>query len=90
MPNNKSTEKRIRQDVRRRDRNRAARSEMRKSIKQLRTAVEAGDAAVAENLLPATLSLVDTTAGKSIIHRNMAARTKSRLVRAVRSLSDIQ
>ena len=88
MANNQSTEKRIRQDVKRRERNRSARSEMRKSIKQLRGAVAAGDAQAAQELLPGTLSLVDSTARKSIIHRNMAARTKSRLARAVRALSD--
>ena len=87
MANNQSTEKRIRQDVVRRERNRSARSEMRKSIKELRTAVADGDAAKAQELLPDTLSLVDSSAQKKIIHRNMAARTKSRLTRAVSSLS---
>ena len=87
MANNKSTEKRIRQDIKRRDRRRAAQSEMRGSIKRLRTAVAEGDAKTAEELLPATLSLVDTTARKNVIHRNLAARTKSRLVRAVRGIS---
>ena len=87
MANNKSTEKRIGQNVVRRDRNRAARSEMRKSVKRLRTAVEAGDAQVAQNLLPETLKTIDKSAKKNVIHRNLAARTKSRLVRTVRALS---
>ena len=87
MANNPSTKKRIRQDVKRHERNKAARSEMRRSIKRLRTAVADGDAKTAEDLLPGTLSLVDSSARKSIIHRNMAARTKSRLVRAVRALA---
>ena len=87
MANNQSTKKRIRQDVKRQERNKAARSEMRRSIKRLRTAVADGDAKTAEDLLPGTLSLVDSSARKSIIHRNMAARTKSRLVRAVRTLA---
>jgi small subunit ribosomal protein S20 len=87
MANNQSTEKRIRQDVKRQERNKAARSEMRRSIKRLRTAVADGDAKTAEELLPGTLSLVDSSARKSIIHRNMAARTKSRLVRAVRAIA---
>lgn len=87
MANNQSTKKRIRQDVKRQERNKAARSEMRRSIKRLRTAVADGDAKTAEELLPGTLSLVDSSARKSIIHRNMAARTKSRLERAVRALA---
>ena len=87
MANNQSTEKRIRQDVVLRERNRGARSEMRKSVKKLRSAIAAGDVAAAEELLPTTLSTVDTSARKKVIHRNAADRTKSRLVRAVRALS---
>lgn len=87
MANNQSTEKRIRQDSVRRERNRSARSEMRKSIKQVREAVAAGDADKAKELLPDTLSIVDSSARKKIIHRNQAARTKSRLTRAVTGLT---
>ena len=88
MANNPSTEKRIRQNQRAQERNKAARSEMRKSVKGLRAAVEAGDANAAEELLPGTLSTVDRSVRKSVIHGNTAARTKSRLVRAVRALSE--
>jgi ribosomal protein S20 len=41
----------------------------------------------AEELLPGTLSLIDRTAQKKIIHRRAAARSKSRLVRSVKTLS---
>jgi len=87
MANNTSAEKRIGQNIVRRERNRAARSEMRKSIKRLRTAVEAGDAQTAQDLLPETLETIDRTARKNVVHRNVAARTKSRLVRTVRALA---
>lgn len=86
MANTKSAEKRIRQTGIRRERNRAARSRMRGAIRRLREAVGSGDRAKAQELLPETLSLVDATAQKSVIHPNAAARTKSRLIRAVRSL----
>jgi small subunit ribosomal protein S20 len=85
MANNKSTEKRIRQSAREREQNRGARSAMRTAVKQLRQAVANGDSETARNLLPETLRLIDVTAKKKAVHANTAARTKSRLVRAVRA-----
>lgn len=82
MANSKQAEKRIRQSLIRRDRNRAAMSRLRTSIKQLRAAAD-GDVAKARELLPATLSLIDATARKGAIHTNAAARRKSRLTRLV-------
>ena len=87
MANTKSAEKRIRQTEVRRNRNRAYRSRLRGAIKDLRQAVSAGDEKRARELLPQTLVLIDTTAQKQAIHRNTAARTKSRLAKAVGSLS---
>ena len=86
MANTKSAEKRIRQTEVSRSRNRAYRSRLRGAIRDLRQAVSSGDEKRAQELLPRTLVLVDTTAQKQAIHRNVAARTKSRLVKAVRSL----
>ena len=86
MANIKSAEKRILQNERRRDRNRAYRSRMRTAVKRLRTAVESGDAEVAKELLPGTLRVIDESAQKGVIHRNTAARSKSRLTRAVTGL----
>ena len=87
MANNPSAIKRNRQAGVRRLRNRSQRSHMRTSIKALRQAIEEGDASAARELLPETLQVVDSTAQKGAIHRNAAARTKSRLTRAVRGLS---
>ena len=87
MANNPSAIKRNRQTVVRRARNRSQRSHMRTSIKSLRQAIAAGDAQAARNLLPGTLKVVDSTAQKGAIHRNAAARTKSRLERAVAKLA---
>ena len=87
MANHKSAVKRMRQALVRRDRNRSVRSEMRTEIKRLRTAIEQGNAEEAKSLLTATLGIVDTTAKKGVIHRNAAARTKSRLTRAVNAMS---
>ena len=87
MANNPSAIKRNRQSIGRRLRNRSQRSRMRSSIKTLRQAIDAGDAATARELLPGTLHLLDATAQKGAIHRNAAARTKSRLTLAVEQIS---
>jgi len=86
MANTKSAEKRIRQNVQQRERNRGHRSRLRTAIKRLRTALASGDDAQAQAALPATLSVIDKIAQKKIIHRNAAARYKSRLVRRVAAL----
>ena len=86
MANKKSAEKRNRQMIKRRARNRARRSLLRNAVKELRQAVDSGDASKAQELLPTTLGIVDVTAQKGVIHRNAAARTKSRLTLAVAGL----
>ena len=88
MANNASTEKRIRQSERSRQRNRAVKTRVRTAVKELRDAVAAGDADKAKDLLPKTASLLDPPAQQGSIHRNAAARTKSRLQKAVSSLSE--
>ncbi len=87
MANNKSAEKRNRQAQVNKLRNRMARSRMRTAIKGLRTALEAADAKQAASLLPETLRIIDTSAQKNVIHRNTAARYKSRLSKAVHALA---
>lgn len=87
MANTKSAQKRARQSLKRRARNRAGASTMRTAVKKLRQTIEAGDGKAATELLTPTLSLVDKTAQKGIIHTNAADRTKSRLTRAVSALA---
>ncbi len=86
MANSKSAEKKARQALARRDRNRAGRSSMKTAVKRLREAVAQGDATAAQELLPKTVSLVNATASNGVIHRNTAARTTSRLATAVNRL----
>jgi small subunit ribosomal protein S20 len=59
---------------------------MRTAVKELRRTLEAGDADTSRSLLPFALALVDRTARLGAIHANAAARTKSRLTRAVNKL----
>ncbi len=76
---NKSAEKRERQNAVRRMRNRAAKSTMRKAIKKFDTAVMAGDTESASAALDLSLKLLDSTAGKGVIHSRTADRKKSRM-----------
>jgi len=78
MPNHKSAEKRVRQNERRRLVNRSNRTRLRSSIKDLRAALD-GDAKQAVALLPKTVSEIDKAVQKGVLHRNAAARHKSRL-----------
>jgi len=86
MANTKSADKRARHALKRRDRNRDHVSTMRTAVKRLRKAVAAGDSKTAQDLLGSTVKVVDSTAQKGVIHRNAAARTKSRLTKAVNAL----
>ncbi len=87
MANTKSAEKRNRQNIQQRERNRAHRSRLRTAIKSLRSAVASGDAATAAELLPKTLGIIDKTAQKKVIHANTASRYKSRLTKTVSALA---
>ena len=79
MPNHKSAEKRMRQNEKRKQINRSNRTRVRGSIKKLRVALESGDAKELQTLLPATVSTIDKAVQKGVLHRNTAARYKSRL-----------
>ena len=83
MPRKQTVIKRDLQNEGRRDRNRAYRGRMRSNIRKLRGLVESGDTEAARQALPQTLSLIDVTASKGVIHRNTAARYKSRLAKLV-------
>lgn len=80
MPRIKSAKKRQRQTTVRTARNKAQRSELRTAVKKVRTA---GTKAEAEAALQEATALVDRAGRKNLIHRNVAARTKSRLAKMV-------
>ena len=86
MANIKSADKRNRQMIIRRERNRANRSKLRTAVKNLRTVIEEGDRSKAQELLTPTLALLARSAQKGVLHANAASRTKSRLTRAVDAL----
>lgn len=80
---NKSALKAHRQNVKRREHNRELRSKLRTGLKAIRKSLDANDIEGAKKSLTATQSLVDKMAAKGIIHRNTAARYKSRLTARV-------
>ena len=78
-----SVKKRIRQAIKARQRNKAIRSAMRTAIKRVRLA---GNREEAEEAFARAVSVIDRTAQKGVIHKNTAARYKSRLARLIRSM----
>ncbi len=87
MANHKSAVKRIRQNEKRRAINRSSKSAMRTEIKKLRSALTLGDAARAKELLPSVVSIIDKSIQKGVLHKNAAARHKSRLVHRVAAVA---
>ncbi len=87
MPNHKSAEKRVRQNLKRNAINRNNRSKLRTQIKKLRAAVSGSDQAASAELLNPTVSLIDKAVNKGILHKNTAARYKSRLTKHVTELA---
>ncbi len=86
MANIQSAIKRNRQNAKRRAHNRHFRSSMRNQIKNLRAAIESGDADAAKSLLPLAVASIHRVAQKGIIHKKNAARRVSRLSKAVNAL----
>jgi small subunit ribosomal protein S20 len=87
MANHKSAEKRIRQNERRNEVNRRNRSSLRTQVKALRAAIATGDQEQAKAALNETVSLIDKSIQKGVLHRNAAARYKSRLTVRVNQMS---
>ncbi|MGI8469756.1 MAG: 30S ribosomal protein S20 [Pyrinomonadaceae bacterium] len=87
MPNHKSAKKRVRQNEKRRAINRTRRSGLRTQIKKLRTAVAGADQNGSQELLNPTVSAIDKAVNKGVLHKNTAARYKSRLTAHVGSLA---
>jgi small subunit ribosomal protein S20 len=87
MANHKSAKKRMRQTDRRNEVNRKNRARLRTAIKDLRAALSSGDGASVRGLLPKTISLIDKSVQKGVVHANAAARYKSRLTDAVNQMA---
>ena len=87
MANSPQARKRARQAQNHRTRNVSHRSKVRTYIKKVVAAVETGDREAADAALAEAIPVIDKMAGKGIMHRNKAARHKSRLTARVNALS---
>ncbi len=87
MANIKSAIKRARQNEKNRKQNASARSMYRTYVKKVLKAIQAGDEKTARDAYNQAQPVIDKMAGKGIIHKNKAARIKSRLVSRLKSMS---
>ena len=87
MANIKSAKKRARQSEQRRLRNVSARSMVRSALKKVVKAIEAKDKAAATEAYATATPLMDRYAARGLIHKNKAARHKSRLTAHIRALA---
>jgi len=88
LANSPQSKKRARQGEKRRAHNASLRSLVRTRIKQVTAAIGAGDSQKAQDALDAATPVLDRMADKGIIHKNKAARHKSRLNTQVRGLTN--
>lgn len=86
MANSKSAKKRALQSEKRRQHNASRRSMMRTLLKKVNAAIEAGDKEAATQAFSAATPILDRYASKGLIHKNKAARSKSRINAAIKAL----
>lgn len=87
MANTAQARKRARQADAHRDHNNAQRTRFKTAVKNVKVAIAKGDKAVAQAAYQQAVSLIDKTQGKDLIHKNKAARQKSRLNAELRKLA---
>ena len=88
MANTKQAAKRAKQSTKSRAANQSLRTTLRSAIKKIQKAIAAGDATAAEATFRAEQATIDHIADKRIIHKNKAARHKSRLAQQIKALGN--
>lgn len=83
----KSAKKQHRQSLRRHERNQARQSATRTAVRAAREAIDSGDKDAAAVAVKEASTILDRTATKGVIHRNNAARRKSRLAKQLKAMS---
>ena len=86
MANSPQSRKRARQAETRRQRNASQRSRVRTYIKKVQAAIASGDSEQASAALAEATPIIDRTAAKGIMHKNKAARHKSRLSAGIKAI----
>ena len=86
MAHSISAKKRVRQNIKRRARNRAQKDQIKEQIKSFNAALTAGDAKKAEEELRKATQRMDRVAVTGFLHKNTAARKRSRLTKRLNAL----
>ena len=86
MANIKSQKKRILTNEKARQRNKAVKSSLKTSVRKFREAVEAGDAAAANERAREATRALDKAVSKGVIHKNQAANRKSSIAQQAAAL----
>lgn len=84
MPNIKSAAKRARQNITREKRNRRIKSMLKNSIRRFEESLQSGDMEEARVKLNVAVRQIDIAASRGVVHKNNAARKKSRLNRMIK------
>jgi small subunit ribosomal protein S20 len=87
MANTAQARKRAKQSEKRRLHNDALESRLRTAIKTVKKAIAGGNKEAAQKALQQAASTVDSIADKKVIHKNRAARSKSRLSKAIKAMA---
>ena len=87
MPNIKSAKKRVLLSRAANEKNKAAKSVLKTTLKKFDAAVVAGDAAQTDSAYKAAVKTIDQSVKKGILHKNTAARKKSSLARKMNSIA---
>ncbi|MCK5378649.1 MAG: 30S ribosomal protein S20 [Acidobacteria bacterium] len=82
----KQARKRHRQSLERRMRNKSVRTRVRRQMRLMRVALDEGDAAKVQELLPQTISIIDVGWRRGVLHRKTASRYKSRMARQAQAV----
>jgi len=86
IPNIRSAKKRLRQSLKHHAQNRGRKAVLRRVVKEIRTRLTAGEKSEAKALLPDLAKAADKAAQRNVIHKNRAARIKSRWMKKVASV----
>ncbi len=87
MANSAQARKRARQAEKNRAHNASLRSRLRTAVKRVRQAIVAGDKSAAQEVFQKSVSVIDSIAEKKVVHKNKAARTKSRLSAQIKRMA---
>jgi small subunit ribosomal protein S20 len=86
MPNTPSAKKRLRQSIERRAKNRSTKTALRTLTRKIRESITAKDVAKCEADFGTLVKKIDRASSKKVLHANAAARTKSRLSKAIKAI----